>query len=305
MLWILIVCLFFLLILTLICYYITFYSPHPRQNDPFHIPTSDQYNVYAAETIDMIQKTLALPYEWVSIISRDGTKLSARYCHHADGAPVDICVHGYRGTAIRDFCGGARALLSHGHNVLIIDQRGQGKSSGHTITFGIRERYDCLDWIAYVQKRFGSDTRIGLYGVSMGATTVLMASGLDLPNTVYGILADSPFSSPRDIICSVCESMGYPSRILYPFIRFSARVWGGFDLEEITAEEAVRKSNTPIAIVHGEDDRYVPCQMSAAIGADSSYVERHVFPSAGHVLSYMVDAERYAKIMNEFVSRAV
>jgi len=303
-LWIAIAIVLLIFAASFVCYLLTFYSPHKGQNDPFNIPTTEQYRPYYDESVEMVKKTMAVPFVWVETTSFDGLKLSARYYHTADGAPVDICFHGYRGTAYRDFCGGARACIAHGHNVLLIDQRGNGRSGGHTITFGIRERHDCKAWIDYAIDRFGKDVRIGLYGVSMGAATVLMATGLDLPDHVYGVLADSPYSSPKDIICSVCKTLKVPTVIGYPLIRLGGRLFGGFDVEAVTAEESVKRAKMPILLVHGEEDLLVPCHMSEAIAEAGTTVTRHVFPKAGHVLSWMADRERYAAIVKEFAERA-
>lgn len=70
-------------------------------------------------------------------------------------------------------------------SVLYAEQRGQGNSGGDFIGFGQIERYDCLDWIHWVSERCGTELPIYLCGVSMGATTVLMAAGLDLPENVH------------------------------------------------------------------------------------------------------------------------
>ena len=71
-----------------------------------------------------------------------------------------------------------------GHNLLLIDERAHGRSEGRTITFGIQERWDVESWARFAVERFGADVQIILYGVSMGAATVLMAAGLDLPENV-------------------------------------------------------------------------------------------------------------------------
>ena len=165
------------------CYRIAFQSPKPGQNDNYRLPRGAQYQKYNAQMRRMIARLEAEPCERVEITSRDGLRLCGRYYRRAEGGPLDICMHGYRGTAIRDFCGGAWFSLSEGRNVLLIDERACGESAGRAITFGVKERFDCLDWIAWANARFGADTPIMLYGVSMGATTVLMASGLDLPAT--------------------------------------------------------------------------------------------------------------------------
>ena len=147
-------------------------------------------------------------YENVKITARDGKILAARYYHVADGAPVHIEMHGYRSRATTDFCGINTLVRDLGHNTLLVDQRAHGKSGGKTISFGIKERLDCLDWINYAIERFGKDTKIILSGLSMGAATVLMASGKKLPENVKCILADCPYSTPREIISkTIVESI--------------------------------------------------------------------------------------------------
>ena len=189
-----------------------------------------------------------------------------RYYHVRDGAPLQIQFHGYRGAALRDFCGGNKLARESGQNTLVVDQRAHGKSGGNTITFGIRERLDCLSWVKYANQRFSSGTPIFLSGVSMGATTVLMASELKLPANVMGIIADCPYSSPEVIIRKVCrEDMHLPPALTMPLIRLGARLFGHFVLNESSAVQAVGNKNIPILLLHGEDDRFVPCDMSREI----------------------------------------
>ena len=177
-----------------------FHSPRKNQDDdhdlPIPIPTQEQ----RGRCISLIDALNAKPYERVSILSHDGLQLSGRYYHTADGAPLAILCHGYRGTPTRDFCGGANICLSRGFNVLMIEERAHCSSEGHTISFGINERYDVLNWTRYAAERFGPDTKILLGGISMGAATVLMASELGLPQNVRGILADCPYTTPEEII---------------------------------------------------------------------------------------------------------
>lgn len=223
---------------------------------------------------ELIDRMLARDFEWVYITSDDGLKLAARYYHVADGAPVQIHCHGYRGTSIRDFSGGNKLSHEIGHNALVIDERACGRSEGHTITFGIKERYDVLRWIDYVIDRFGEDVEIILCGVSMGSSTVLMAAGLGLPPNVKGITADCPFSGGEKIIQKVCGDMGLPPKIMTPFIRLGARLFGHFNLNETTVIEAVKNKNVPVLLIHGEKDSYVPYEMSqeiyeAAVAAES------------------------------------
>ena len=73
-------------------------------------------------------------------------------------------------------------------NVLYAEQRGQGNSGGEYMGFGLMERHDCLDWVNWVQEHNPQKLPIYLCGISMGASTVLMAGGLELPADVKGII---------------------------------------------------------------------------------------------------------------------
>lgn len=240
--------------------------------------------------------------EFVRTVSYDGLTLVGRYYHYSDDAPLCICFHGYRGAAIRDFSGGGLYLMDEGYNVLLVDQRGQWRSGGRSMTFGIKERYDVLSWIAYADDRFQRAIPIYLFGISMGAATVLMSSGLDLPENVLAIIADCPYNSPRDIICYVIRQMKLPVRATWPLVVLSARLFGRFDPNAANAADAVKKTKKPILILHGEADRFVPPSMSEEVAlANPAMVERHTFPNAAHGLSYLNDPERYRRLVREFM----
>jgi len=286
------------------CARLCLYDPKQQRGLDQLLPAGEPYDGNRDRCLDMIQKTKALPWERVEIRSKNGISLVGHYHHTKDGAPVDLCFHGYKGTAFRDFSGGARLLISLGHNVLLVDQRGQGESGGKYMAFGILERHDCLSWIEWALDKFGSGIPICLYGISMGAATVLMASGLPLPENVKGIVADCPYSSPKDIIETVAKYMGYPAHSAYMAVRAGGLLYGGFDLEEITAAEAVKKTKVPILLIHGEADGLVPCDMSRPIyEANPRLVQRETFPNAQHGFSFMVDPDRYKKLVTDFLTR--
>ena len=283
-------------------YRIAFYNPPA---DPDKAPSLDGsiYEPYRQEITRLYRQIRDRECETVTIYAEDGLKLFGRYYHVKDGAPVDICFHGYRSRPFTDFAGGSEMSFEMGHNVLLVDQRAHGRSEGRTISFGIRERWDVLNWVDYCVKRFGSNTQILLYGVSMGAATVLMASGLELPANVRGIIADCPYSVPLDIILHVGKSNPLPQWLIRPFIIIGAKVFGGFDIREADAVRAVANANIPILMIHGESDSFVPPAMSeAAQLANTSVVIRETFPGAGHALSYLSNTSRYRQIVCDFVN---
>lgn len=290
----------------LYCYNLAFRRDEKRVSKEGAVPEGEQYEVFSDVIIKGANNILNAPYEKVTTTSRDGIKLVGRYYHVKDDAPVSIIFHGYRSNIGTDCNGGYYLSVKNGYNVLVVYQRGHRESGGKTITFGVKERYDCLDWIAYVNERFGEEIPILLMGLSMGAATVLMAAGLDLPSNVKGIMADCGFSSPKEILQEVIRKMKYPLRITYFFVRMSAKIFGHFDPEEASAVEALKNAKVPVLIIHGDDDRFVPCRMSRDnYDACASAKEILIVPGAGHGLSYCVDAKSYEKAVQDFMDRVL
>lgn len=280
-----------------------FYVP-PRKNrgnDKINLPKGKIYEPFWEQMQEWVIKNRNTPHEEFSITSFDGLKLYGNFYEYAHGAPIELMFHGYRGTAERDLSGGVQRCFQLGHSAFIVDQRCAGKSEGNVITFGINEHKDCLAWINFLIAQFGVDVQIILTGISMGASTVLMASGCNLPENVIGILADCGFHSPKDVICSVAEGMHLPSGFLYPFIKLGARIFGHFDLEALSAVEAVKQCNIPVIFFHGEEDDYVPSYMSQ-INYDACNARKKLIfiAGAGHGLSYPVSPDRYLSEVHEF-----
>ena len=298
-----------ILLLSYLAYRKAFDSSLRHRAEVTEIPRGEQYQRHAKRMGELIELMRTLPYERVEITARDGTRLVGRYIHVADGAPLQIQFHGYRGGPVRDFCGGNKLAREMGHNTLVIEQRAHGESGGRTITFGIRERFDCLDWIDYALNRFGEETQILLVGVSMGAATVLMASALDLPPQVKGVIADAPYSAPYDIIRLVCKDMGFPPALAMPLVALGARLWGHFNIRAASPVEAVRTARVPLLVVHGEDDRFVPCDMSREILVSAAEAGRDIklltVKNAGHGISFIEDPDTYRREMNAFAERCL
>ena len=244
------------------------------------------------------------PYEPVQITADDGTLLAARYYHHTDGAPVAIIFHGYKGFARRDGMGGYTLCKKLGYNVLLPDQRSHGASGGHTITMGVKERYDCRAWAYWAYKHFGPDVPLFLMGLSMGASTVLMASGLDLPETVRGIIADCGYTSPHDICRKVlAQALPHaPVGPIYTIGRLGTLLFGRFDPEDADCRKALAKTDIPVLLIHGEADDFVPCEMSREnYDACASRKELVTIPGAGHAVAYYVDIPTYEKAVTQFL----
>lgn len=299
---VLVVILFF--VFSYMSYRIAFGYSKELDIPPHTLPTGEQYKPLHPQMTKLISDALKIPYEEVYIKSFDGLRLFGRYYETAKGAPVQMLFHGYRSNAIRDFSGGLQFYLNLGFNVLLVDQRAHGQSEGKSIAFGVLERYDCLEWVKYIEKRCGGDVPIIITGLSMGAATVLMASDLELPKNVVGILADCGYSTPKDIIRKVIKEMRYPLAPTYFFVRMGGIIYGGFDIEKSSAQMSLKKTDIPVLLVHGEDDRFVPCEMSRQNkSVCKSDCQILTVKNAAHGVSYLVDQDSYCDAVKAFFKR--
>ena len=141
----------------------------------------------------------------------------------------------------------------------------------------------------------------------MGAATVLMASDIVDEKNVVGIIADCPYSSPRDIIIKVAKDKGLNGKLLFPLVILSAKLFAGIDIDASSPVESVKNTNIPILIIHGDDDRFVPHYMGKAI-YEACASENKKFLSvkdAGHALSYCCDTETYVKTTKDFINSVI
>jgi len=300
---ILVTIIFIVLLISFICFRMAFYTKNKplTSNDLYFLPDDPEYKKYEEQVIKDIDEVKEYPFKEYYIKSFDGLTLYARYFEYDENAPIEIMFHGYRGNSTRDLSTGVKRAFRCKRNALLVDQRASGKSEGHVITFGINERKDCLEWAKFASKEFGENRKLIITGISMGAATVLMASVLDLPKNVIGVLADCGYNKPSDIIKKVIIDMKLPPKVFYPFIKLGARIFGRFNLEETSPFECVQKTKLPIIFFHGGKDSLVPCDMSIKLyNACISEKKLVTIDDAEHGISYLADPEKYVDELNKF-----
>ena len=153
--------------------------------------------------------------------------------------------------------------------------------------------------------RFASENLAGglpvyLVGISMGATTVLMAAGLDLPSDVHGIIADCGFTSTDGIWRHVMEdNLHLPYGA--PIYEYLAKQRIGVDPKDFSTVESLKGNNIPVFFAHGTDDSFVPVSMTYENYKACTAPKRlFIVPGAEHGLSYRVDPDGYRKAVEEF-----
>ena len=299
------------LLASYVCYRLAFFSDRKSQRAPevgeVVLPDGDIYEEFREDITRWNLSLRTLPCRDVEITSFDGLKLRGRYFEQKKGAPIELLMHGYRGESLRDLSGGVFRCFALGRNALLVDHRASGRSEGKVISFGINESRDCADWVNFIVNNLDPEADIFIGGVSMGASTVLLATARGLHPNVVGVLADCGYSSAKRIIKKVISEMHLPADACYPFVKLGARIFGRFDLEELSPEEAMKSCSLPVIFLHGDGDAFVPFEMSVeSYNACASEHKRLVnIEGAGHGLAFPAAQERYVKEVGDFFDEAL
>lgn len=266
------------------------------------IRRSDDYEDFLSIAEAAAENLANRESEDVEIISHDGIRLVGHWRKHPDAKRIIIAMHGWRSSWDYDFGMISDFLEENGCSVLYVEQRSQNNSGGDYMTFGMLERYDCLNWINWVRQNQPEEIPIYLAGVSMGATTVMMASGLELPENVKGIIADCGFTAPHEIWKHVVEDnlhLSYGIRddvaesLCHKKTQLNARDYSTLD--------ALKESKVPVLFIHGTEDKLVPVKMTYENYIACTAPKRLlIVPGADHAMSYYKDKAGYEANVKSF-----
>lgn len=241
-------------------------------------------------------------FEAVSILSYDDLRLEGDFLENEDSSgKAVILAHGFRGNS-EDMINFVQFYYDQGFDVLIPDARGHGESEGDYIGFGWHDRLDLKQWTQLlIDEENSSD--IFLHGVSMGAASVLMTSGEELPAAVKGVIADSAYTSAADILSYQLQSIyNLPAFPLISITSGITELRAGFTFNEASALEQAAKNALSLFIIHGDADELVPTSMAEelyeAAGGDKMF---WTVPDAGHVKAYTIATQEYQERLKEFI----
>lgn len=269
----------------------------------------------AEETMDLflngswIDWVNAQEFEQLTLTSRDGLKLSGYYLPAP--TPTDklvILTHGYLGHAKQMGLFGQYYYNDLGYNIFMPDARGHGKSEGAYYGFGWPDRLDLIDWTYLLVEKFGTHMEVVYHGLSMGAATVLMASGVEeLPRQVKAIIADSPYKSVYQLFKYQMNRMFHlPAFPLLDGTSALTKIRAGYSFREASTLKEVQKAKVPILYIHGESDTFVPTEMAKDLYLQtSSDAELFLVPNANHGESFALAENKYKMKIDQFLHRHV
>jgi len=285
-----------------------FFSYALERTEPTDLSDAEQtkgtpYEPLTSEIKKGKQWFLAQEKEDLYITSRDGLRLHAYLLRQESPKGLLMLFHGYHSEAVQDFACVLPFYMSLGYDLLLCEQRSHGNSEGKYITFGDKESVDASLWVDEVVSRYGADMPIFLDGISMGATTVMLAGAMKLPGNVRGIIADCGFTSPVEEFRHVLKmQFGLPAFPLIPLVQVLAKRRCGFIFSSVNTIEAMRNLRYPILFVHGKDDHFVPTEMTVrnfeACKAEKTMI---LVDGAGHGGSYLADLPRCQRALKKFL----
>lgn len=245
-------------------------------------------------------------YKKYNMLNADGNMLTG-YLIEPD-KKSDVYVfgsHGYRSEGIGEWCFYAKYYVEElGYNLFIVDHQGQGNSTGQYIGFGSFEARDGVQWLKFMNNKFGSDIKIFLHGISMGSATVMLMTGYkDLPENVRFTIADCGYTSALNEFNYKLQSLNFPTWLLVPYLSRKNRRVAGYDFQKDTdALAAVSRAKIPMLFIHGDKDKFVPTYMASELfdNCSSPYKDKYIVKGADHAESYRVDKEGYEKKIKEF-----
>ncbi len=266
---------------------------------------SDKHKIRYKVRLRNNQHLYDLNPEDLSLTDSMGNELRAWFVPKPDSKTFVICVHGYKCNG-PDECSHLLPFYNEtlGFNYLLPDHAAHGRSEGKYIGFGSFESENLLLWVNYLIERFGEDIEIVLHGISMGASTVLLANDSNPPEQVKAVIEDCGFTSAEDILNNTMrKKIGIPCPHLAKAIILYCRLFRGYDMRKADCVARMDESKNPILFIHGTDDPTVPFAMGEKLYDVCTTVEKDKLfvDGAIHAYCYYDAKEEYDKKVTEFL----
>ena len=201
----------------------------------------------------------------------------------------------------------ALALVKHGFGVLMFDMRARGDSPSPKASAGYYERLDLQGASDYLVSKGSDRNRIGVLGFALGGAVALMAGSK--PGNFGAVVSDSSFADYSLMLKSSMSGFKRPLILCFPGITFMAKAMYGIDISEISPARSIAQSDTPVLIIHGEDDLLISVdharRLGRAIGASFDEIENGketvwIVPDAGHMEAFRAQPETYVQNVIKF-----
>lgn len=230
------------------------------------LPGAELKEKYLNQIDEQVAWFKQMPKKRMQVKSYDGILLDGILIQKNQDHLYMILVHGFN-TDRYILLKQAFEFAKRGFNVLMIDQRAYGASDGQYTTFGFKEHLDLIQWIDLIIAQ-DNEARIGLYGVSMGASTVMMSLGTKLKPNVCFAIEDSGFSELKpQLKLSLQKEIKQGTGLVLNYLENLMKKELGFGFDDVRPIEALKNNEIPICFIHSKDDSIVPYEMASELYA--------------------------------------
>lgn len=214
-----------------------------------------------------------------------------------------VVVHGY-GTSAKNMSYYIKNFYDKGYNVFAPDLIGHGKSGGDLISMGGYDSIDLKKWIDVLNDRY-LNPDIALFGISMGASTVINSLGQDLPKNVKVFIEDSGYLELKDQFnYQLKKQYKLPSFPIIPTTSLITKLRAGFGFDFVDAKKSLENTKLPALIIHGDEDGFVPTYNSKKIyEIINSPKEIYLSKGSKHVQASRNDYENYWGAIYNFLDK--
>ena len=189
----------------------------------------------------------------VTIETPDGIRLEGWYRHVARSNGSVALFHGY-GDNKTKILPEAMGFLDMGYNVLLIDFRGHGNSSGHTCTIGYREADDVKAAYDFLADK--GENHIVLWGISMGAASICHAvEKYHLQPSK--VILEMPFATMKDAVEGQLNTMHLPEEPFGVLLTFWGGIEHGFWAFSMDPDQYAASIHCPVLLQQGVSDQRV------------------------------------------------
>lgn len=194
----------------------------------------------------------------------DGVEIDAWAIRHETmdtGKGTVVLLHG-EGEWKYYYLGVAERLAKAGYDVVLVDLRSHGWSTGEYITGGAKEKHDVQAVVdAFVEAGTVAEQPITVFGVTYGGATALQYAAMD--PRVTGVMVMAPWASMKAKARRDLGSLASQERVEAELAK--AGEVADFDPSQASAVRAAAELSCPVYIAHGVLDMTVPVTDSEQI----------------------------------------
>ena len=284
--------------------YFVFLANYKRWSDEkvrHAFDTNEDYAKTRSEMLDAFSEMQKKEEEIVEIKSFDGLTLRGRYYNNNSSKTV-IFFHGLRTEPTLLFPVVALRLYNEGFNVLYVYSRGHGISDGKYTSYGYHEKKDALEWVNYINKVKGCQN-IYLYGASMGATTIALASPNLDPSIVKGLVIDAAYTTVDELIGHLSKLYHIPTGFFMGLVRWYGKKILKVDFREDDTRNSLQHNKIPTLFTQGDKDNVVIMDFfKDNYDKCASTKEKILVEGAGHAIAITYGGEPVMKQLLTFLN---